>query len=69
MISTFMAQINSLQTELRQLAHAQSQTQDLVSQKERSLEKERKMKDEFRRKYKVCVDMGLVFVSLMRHLF
>ncbi|KAL4221302.1 hypothetical protein ACF0H5_019565 [Mactra antiquata] len=52
MISTFMAQINSLQTELRQLAHAQSQTQDLMSQKERSLEKERKLKDELRRKYK-----------------
>lgn len=52
MISTFMAQINSLQTELRQLAHAQSQTQDLMSQKERSLEKERKLKDDLRKKYK-----------------
>ncbi|XP_053379016.1 coiled-coil domain-containing protein 150-like isoform X2 [Mercenaria mercenaria] len=52
MISTFMAQINSLQTELRQLAHAQSQTQDLMTQKERSIEKERKLKDDFRKKYK-----------------
>jgi hypothetical protein len=53
MISTFMAQINSLQTELRQLAHAQSQTQDLMTQKEKSIEKERKLKDDFRKKYKV----------------
>ncbi|XP_060580198.1 coiled-coil domain-containing protein 150-like isoform X3 [Ruditapes philippinarum] len=52
MISTFMAQINSLQTELRQLAHAQSQTQDLMTQKEKSIEKERKLKDDFRKKYK-----------------
>lgn len=52
MISTFMAQINSLQTELRQLAHAQSQTQDLMSQRERSLQKEKKLKEEFRKKYK-----------------
>ena len=53
MISTFMSQINSLQTELRQLAHAQNQTHDLVAQRERSIEKERKLKDDIKRKYKV----------------
>ncbi|XP_052226165.1 coiled-coil domain-containing protein 150-like isoform X2 [Dreissena polymorpha] len=53
MISTFMGQINSLQTELRQLAHAQSQTADLVTQKERSLEKERKLKEDIRKRYKI----------------
>ena len=58
MISTFMAQINSLQTELRQLAHAQNQTHDLVAHRERSLEKERKLKDEIRRKYKVWENLS-----------
>ncbi|XP_052769596.1 coiled-coil domain-containing protein 150-like isoform X4 [Mya arenaria] len=52
MISTFMAQINTLQTELRQLAHAHTQTADLVVQKERSIEKERKLKEDIRRRYK-----------------
>lgn len=50
-----MAQINSLQTELRQLAHAQTQTADLITQKEKSLEKERRLKDEIRKKYKVML--------------
>ena len=53
MISTFMAQINSLQSELRHLAHAQTQTADLMTQKDRSAEKERKLKEDLKKKYKV----------------
>ena len=53
MISTFMGQINSLQTELRQLAQAQSQTSDLVTQRDVALEKEKRLKDNIKRKYKV----------------
>ena len=58
MISTFMGQINSLQTELRQLAHAQSQTSDLVTQRDLALEKEKRMKENIKRKYKVQICRG-----------
>ncbi|XP_033763088.1 coiled-coil domain-containing protein 150-like isoform X3 [Pecten maximus] len=53
MINTFMNQIASLQSELRNLAQAQSQTNSLINQREEALEKERLYKEDSRRKYKV----------------
>ncbi|XP_033763087.1 coiled-coil domain-containing protein 150-like isoform X2 [Pecten maximus] len=52
MINTFMNQIASLQSELRNLAQAQSQTNSLINQREEALEKERLYKEDSRRKYK-----------------
>ncbi|XP_060075980.1 coiled-coil domain-containing protein 150-like [Ylistrum balloti] len=53
MINTFMNQIACLQSELRNLAQAQSQTSSLINQREEALEKERLYKEDSRRKYKV----------------
>ncbi|KAK3591041.1 hypothetical protein CHS0354_026055 [Potamilus streckersoni] len=52
MISNFMDQISSLQAELRQLAQAQSTTNDLIRQRDQSLDRERKFKEEVKKKYK-----------------
>ncbi|XP_021369483.1 coiled-coil domain-containing protein 150-like isoform X3 [Mizuhopecten yessoensis] len=53
MINTFMNQIACLQSELRNLAQAQSQTNSLINQREEALEKERVYKEDSRRKHKV----------------
>lgn len=56
MITSFMTQIGSLQDELKQLAQAQLRTNDLVKQRDKALEKERMLKDELKKKYKVESD-------------
>ncbi|KAL3862086.1 hypothetical protein ACJMK2_008081 [Sinanodonta woodiana] len=52
MISNFMDQISSLQAELRQLAQAQNTTNDLIRQRDQSLDRERKFKEDVKKKYK-----------------
>lgn len=56
MINSFMIQIGSLQDELKQLAQAQLRTNDLVKQRDKALEKEKILKDELKKKYKVDSD-------------
>lgn len=53
MINSFMDQISSLQTELRQLADYQYKTKELMKQKDLAMEKERKIREEVKRKYAV----------------
>ena len=55
MISTFMGQINSLQTELRQLAQAQSQTKDLITRRDQAYQNEQRLTDSMKKKYLVRI--------------
>lgn len=72
MITSFMTQIGSLQDELKQLAQAQLRTNDLVKQRDKALEKERMLKDELKKKYKVESDperaIFLQFIKLLKNL-
>ena len=66
MISTFMGQINSLQTELRQLAQAQSQTKDLISRRDQAFQNEQRLTDSMKKKYLVSIFFVALLLSFVQ---